>query len=143
MLSFFVKFIKSHHCLKPLRKSNSQINYTIKNTLYSIALVSIITGCITSCTKPTVACFDYSPTTTITTTTVVNFDASCTKYGGYTYTWNFGDGTKDTTLLGKETITHLFTQTGSFTVTLMAGRKDGVTFTRSDSYITKKVVTVH
>ncbi len=114
----------------------------MKNIVCGFMFFTSSISLLFSCTKPTVACFDYSPTTAITTTTVVNFDASCTKYGGYTYTWNFGDGTRDTTLLGKETIIHLFKQTGSFTVTLMAKRKDGVSFSSSDSYITKKVVTV-
>jgi PKD repeat protein len=114
----------------------------MKNTLYFLVILTCITCLITSCTKPTEGCFYYSPTNYITTTTKVTFDASCTKYGGYSYNWDFGDGTPDTTLMGVSSVTHTFSTSGTYIVTLRARRKDGVVLKENDKYITKRNVTV-
>lgn len=114
----------------------------MKKALYFMALTICFIGLISSCAKPTEACFDSSPTESISTTTAVTFDASCTKYGGYSYNWNFGDGTPDTTVMGDPIITHTFNTSGTFTVILEAGRKDGVALFENNKYLTKRTVVV-
>ena len=96
---------------------------------------------ISSCAKPTEACFDFSPTESITITTTVTFDASYTKYGGSSYNWNFGDGT-DTTVYGDHMITHTFNTSGTYTVTLQAKRKDRPVLFPNNKYLTKRTVVV-
>lgn len=108
----------------------------MKNIFYTFIVITIIF--LTACQKPTEACFTYSPTT-IDTTTVVTFNASCSQNASY-FTWNFGDNTGDTTVTSA-TITHKFSASGTYTVTLNAERKDGATFGKSHP-TTTQVITV-
>lgn len=110
----------------------------MKNILYILTIGTLI---LSSCAKPTEACFEYSPTN-ITTSTPVTFNAACTKHGGYSYEWNFGDGIPDTILLGEPIITHTFSTSGTYIVTLKAGRKDGVVWKENNKYITTRSLTV-
>lgn len=114
----------------------------MKNTFCILTILTFVTSFITSCTKPTEACFNYSPSDNITNSTPVTFDASCTKFGGHSYNWNFGDGTPDTTLLGVSIVTHTFSTSGTYIVTLKAGRKDGVVLKENDKYITNRTITI-
>lgn len=90
-----------------------------------------------SCTKPEKACFDYSPSNP-TTTTIVTFNASCSEHT-YSYRWTFGDGTPDETSTSS-TITHTYSTTGTYNVTLNAERKDGMTLKKGKTTYTKTVV---
>jgi hypothetical protein len=72
----------------------------MKNTLSLFAVFICIGIVFSSCTKPTEGWFNYSLTDNITTNTTVPFDASCAKYGGYSYNWGFGDETNDSTFFG-------------------------------------------
>lgn len=110
-------------------------------SIFQIIIILFLNLSVSSCTKPTEACFDFSPTS-ITTSTSVTFNATCTKNGGYSYDWNFGDGTPDTTLIGEPTITHTFNTNGTYVVTLRAGRKDGVVWKENNKYITKRTLIV-
>lgn len=114
----------------------------MKKSLYYLTLTICLMRLISSCAKPTEACFDFSPTESITTTTAVTFDASCTKYGGSSYNWNFGDGTTETTVMGDPMITHTFNTSGTFTVTLEAKRKDRLVLFPNNKYLTKRTVVV-
>lgn len=113
----------------------------MKKTILFLSLSTCFLSLISSCAKPTEACFDSSPIESITTTTAVTFDASCTKYGGYSYNWNFGDGT-DTTFYGDQLITHTFNTSGTYTVTLQAKRKDRLVLFPNNKYLTKRTVVV-
>lgn len=84
------------------------------------------------CSRPTEACFTYSPPSGIVSGTSVTFDASCTRHGGYSYRWNFGDGSGDTLLLGQSSMAHVFKQAGTFIVTLEAGRKDNLAMSKDN-----------
>ena len=91
---------------------------------------------LNSCAKPTNGCYTYSPST-ITTTTQVTFDASCSDNAS-SYNWDFGDGTEITT--NSSSITHTFSTSGTYTVMLVAGRKDGVTFRKEKPTYTQTVI---
>jgi PKD repeat protein len=104
----------------------------------NIFIVLTVATIFNACTKPTEACFTFSPTT-VSPNTTVTFNASCTQ-NGYSFTWNFGDNSQDTTT-HEPTITHKFSTTGQFTVTLNADRKDGVTL-RKGKPTTTQTVTV-
>lgn len=92
---------------------------------------------LASCGKPTKACFTISPNP-VSVNSTVTFDPSCSQNAGF-YEWNFGDGSNDTT--STSSITHQFNSAGSFTVTLNASRKDGLTLGKD--YPTKtEVITV-
>jgi PKD repeat protein len=110
----------------------------MKNIFYALTILTFITSLTTSCSKPTEACFTYSPTT-ITTNTTVTFNASCSDNASYFY-WNFGDNTADTTTTSL-TITHKFNATGQYTVKLNAKRKDGMTLGK-DKPKTIQIITV-
>ena len=114
----------------------------MKKKLHFLTLTISFMLLISSCAKPTEACFDASPSESITTTTAVTFDASCTKYGGYSYNWDFGDGTSDTTVYGDQLITHTFNTSGTYTVTLQAKRKDRLVLFPNNKYLTKRTVVV-
>jgi PKD repeat protein len=92
--------------------------------LKSISILLFMLTCLASCQKhPVKACFTYTPLN-ITTNTVVNFDASCTK-NPYKYTWHFNDGSRDTSLIGNSNISHQFILPGNYTVSLNISKKDG------------------
>ena len=93
------------------------------------------------CTKPNIACFTCSPSTTIVAGDSITFDAECSSKNSSTFRWNFGDGSKDTTTIIK-TINHKFTTSGSYVVKLMANRKDGIAF-RKGRPETSLSITVH
>lgn len=93
-----------------------------------------------SCAKPTDSCFTFYPDT-VSTNTEVTFDASCTKNGGYSYKWDFGDGSPDTTILGNPIVIHKYQSAGTYTVRLWAERKDGVAF-REGKVLDTKTITV-
>jgi PKD repeat protein len=114
----------------------------MKKKLCFITLISCLISLISACAKPTEACFDFSPSVSISPITTVTFDASCTKNGGTPYKWNFGDGTVDTTVMGDPIVTHTFNTTGTFTVRLEARRKDGVVLFENNKYITERTVVV-
>lgn len=75
-----------------------------------------------ACKDTTVACFTHSPDA-ITTSTPVTFNASCSEEASY-FTWNFGDGSADTTT-GSLSITHQYSNAGTYSVKLNVKRKDG------------------
>ncbi len=108
----------------------------MKNIFYTLTVTAVIF--LTACQKPTDGCFTYSPTT-ITTTTVVTFNAACSQNAS-TFIWNFGDNTADTTVHSL-TVTHKFSTVGQFTVTLNAKRKDGMTLGKSHP-TTTQIITV-
>lgn len=110
----------------------------MKNIPYLLTILTFFWSLATSCSKPTEACFTYSPKT-ITTNTNVSFNASCSYNASY-FTWNFGDNTPDTTTTSL-TITHKFSLTGPFNVTIIAKRKDGVTLGKDKPKATQ-VITV-
>lgn len=89
----------------------------------------------TACTKPPEGCFTYSPST-ITTNTEVTFNASCSK-DSYSFIWNFGDGTADTTVVNSPTVTHKYYSAGTYNVTMTAGRKDGFSIRKGKPTITQ------
>lgn len=89
----------------------------MKTALFTFILIFLF-----SCKDPTIACFSHSPDT-ITTNVPVTFNAGCSDEASY-YTWNFGDGSYDTTTTAL-TITHEYTITGTFIIRLNVKRKDG------------------
>jgi len=91
----------------------------------TVILTSLLfASLLTTCSKPiTDACFTYSPAT-ITTTTIVTFNASCSQ-NRETLIWNFGDNTADTTVTSV-TVMHKYSTTGTYIVTLNATSKDGM-----------------
>ena len=91
-----------------------------------------------ACRKPTEACFTYSPTGSINTSTDVEFDASCSQNAGK-YVWSFGDNTDLSTVSG--TITHRFTVSGTYMVTLGVQSKDGKSG-GTDKLIVQRNITV-
>lgn len=100
---------------------------TLKKTAHTLTLFLIsclFVSLFTACSKPTNTCFTYSPTTAITTNTDIVFNATCSENAS-SYRWTFGDGTTDTTTHSL-TITHKYNTAGTYTVTLNAERKDGV-----------------
>lgn len=100
---------------------------TLKKTVNLLILIlanTLFCSLFNACSKPANACFTYSPTTAITTTTNIVFNASCSENSSY-YRWTFGDGTTDTTSTSL-TIFHKYNMPGTYTVTLNAERKDGV-----------------
>lgn len=99
-----------------LKKTTNLLILILANTMFCLLF--------TTCSKPANACFTYSPATAITTTTTVIFNASCSENSSY-YRWTFGDGTTDTTSTSL-TISHKYNAPGTYTVTLDAERKDGV-----------------
>ncbi len=105
----------------------------MKNVSRFVLLAAILN----SCAKPTNGCYTYS-SGTITTTTLVTFDASCSE-GASSYKWNFGDGT-ETQETNALTITHTFATAGTYTVTLNAQRKDGVTIRKEKPTFTQTIV---
>ena len=92
-----------------------------------------------SCYKPAEACFSHSPSV-IDIGDTVAFNAACSE-NTHIYQWNFGDGSADTILTGIPSITHVFTSSGSFTVTLKVKRKDGGSIRKGNPTETK-IVTV-
>lgn len=75
------------------------------------------------CSKPTIACF-VSSGNSISKDSSVTLNAACSENASY-YTWNFGDNTKDTTTTDFK-IQHQYSNSGQYTITLHAKRKDGV-----------------
>lgn len=69
---------------------------------------------VLSCKKDPSACFDYSPATDLKTGDTVTF-TNCSDNAD-SYLWEFADGTTSTEANPK----HVFTATGSFSVTLTA-----------------------
>lgn len=69
---------------------------------------------VSSCKKDPSACFDYSPATELKTGDTVTF-TNCSDNAD-SYLWEFADGTTST----EANPTHVFTATGSFSVTLKA-----------------------
>ncbi len=115
---------------------NTNTPTEMKRIFYTLIVTSIIF--LSACTKPTEACFTFSPTT-VTPNTTVTFDASCSENAAY-FDWNFGDNTVDTSVTSL-TVTHKYTSVGQFTVTLNANRKDGTTLGKNHPTITQ-VITV-
>lgn len=107
----------------------------MKTIFYPIIATSIIF--LTACSKPTEACFSFSPTT-VSANTTVTFNASCSENASY-FDWNFGDNTPDTSVTAL-TVTHKFTSVGQFTITLNANRKDGVSFRKSHPTTTQTII---
>jgi PKD repeat protein len=112
----------------------------MKTTLQITSITLGLIFLLFSCAKPTYSCFTFSPDT-VSINTEVTFDASCTKNGGYSYKWDFGDGSPDTTILGNPIVTHKYQSADTYTVRLWAGRKDGVAF-REGKELDTKTITV-
>lgn len=114
----------------------------MKINLYILIIAAFITALLGSCVKPTEACFECL-TTNIVTDSSVNFNASCTKYGNYPFTWNFGDGTPDTALRDTSTISHRFSSPGTYIITLTTGPQSGFpSLSKKYEYITNRTITV-
>jgi PKD repeat protein len=114
----------------------------MRSIFYYLIAFTCITGLLISCAKPSEACFSFLPTNNITTSTKVTFDASCSNSGAYSYNWDFGDGTPDTLLLGVSKVNHTFNKSGTFTVSLIVERKDGVVWREKGKYNTTRTITV-
>ncbi|MDO8998230.1 MAG: PKD domain-containing protein [Bacteroidota bacterium] len=99
--------------------------------------MTVFIGLTNSCTKPTEGCFTYTPTT-ITTNTEVTFNAACSE-NGYSFIWNFGDGTADTTVINSLTVTHKYSSSGTYIVTMTAERKDGVSIRKGKPTMTQSL----
>ena len=108
----------------------------MKNILCALTVAVIIF--LTACTKPTEACFIYSPTT-VTTTTIVTFNSSCSQNASY-FNWSFGDNATDTAITSL-TVIHKYSTKGTYNVTLNAKRKDGATLGK-DKPTRTQIVTV-
>ena len=80
---------------------------------------------VVSCQHPTNACFTVSDETA-TVGETISFDGTCSE-NSYIFRWNFGDGSPDT-LQSFSQITHQYSTSGNYTVTLHAARKDGRSF---------------
>ena len=93
-----------------------------------------------ACSKPNKGCFTFAPTT-ISPNQTVTFNASCSENASI-FIWNFGDNSADTTT-NALTITHKFSTTGQFAVTLTAKRKDGLVWNEKKvKPTTTQIVTV-
>lgn len=108
----------------------------MKKSLYVAAAMGITA--LFACRKPTEACFTYLPTSSINTNTDVVFDASCSQNAGR-YVWSFGDNSDSSTT--SSTITHRFTASGTYQVTLGVQSEDGKS-SGTDKLIIQKSVTV-
>ncbi|OFY86741.1 MAG: hypothetical protein A3F72_00130 [Bacteroidetes bacterium RIFCSPLOWO2_12_FULL_35_15] len=95
----------------------------VQNLILFLASILFVLN-YTACSKPMNACFTYSPITTLTTSTDIVFNVSCSENAS-SYRWTFGDGTIDTTTTSL-TISHKYNTAGTYTVTLNVERKDGV-----------------
>jgi PKD repeat protein len=91
-----------------------------KRLFFYVSFFSVFFFTLQSCQKPTKACFVYT-IGTITSNAPVVFDPSCSEMTGH-FTWNFGDGTPDTT--SYEAVVHNYQNPGTYTVTLNVIRKD-------------------
>ncbi len=94
---------------------------TLTLLLTSITLASLFNAC----NKPAKACFTYSPTT-ITTTTDVIFDASCSEAADG-YKWSFVNSRIDTTS-SSPIISHRYNTPGTYTITLTVDAKNSTLF---------------
>ena len=113
-------------------------NLRMKMKTNLILLFPFCLALLSSCKDPTISCFTHSPDT-ITTSTVVTFNAACSEEASY-FTWNFGDATADTTTTALN-ITHQYSNAGTYTVRLQAERKDGQ-FPRKNRIESSSVITV-
>ena len=109
----------------------------MQKTIYILVIIILFNNC----SKPSEACFDFSPNENIGTQTPVLFDASCSKNAGY-YTWDFGDGVVENSTLGTTTIKHTYSVSGSYEVTVTAKKKDGVTLKKDNKYSISKTIIV-
>ncbi|MBK8848508.1 MAG: PKD domain-containing protein [Bacteroidetes bacterium] len=101
-------------------------------------LILIITLISSSCTKPTNACFTYTADT-LAINTPITFNSGCSQNASY-FLWNFVDNTLDTTTTNIN-ITHAFSKSGLYLITLEAKRKDGAS-SGKDNYYTQKTIIV-
>ncbi|MCG2716906.1 MAG: PKD domain-containing protein, partial [Candidatus Marinimicrobia bacterium] len=88
--------------------------------------------------KPPVACFTISPSSGYKYT-IFTFDASCSSNpggGSLEYRWDFeNDGTWDTVYSLNKTITHYYSQAGTYTICLMVKNSSGLTGTTTKDII--------
>ena len=106
-------------------------------TIYIFGIIILFNNC----SKPSEACFNFSPNENISTQIPILFDATCSKNASY-YTWDFGDGTTKNSIPGTATITHSYSVNGVYEVTLIAKRKDGVTLRKNNTYSISKTIYV-
>lgn len=109
----------------------------MRKTIYILGTIILFNNC----SKPSKACFNFSPNENIRAQTPILFDASCSKNASY-FTWDFGDGTTENSTLGTNTITHSYSVTGTYKITLIAKRKDGVTLRKNNTYSISKTINV-
>lgn len=107
----------------------------MKNSLYVVAVFG--TSALFACRKPTEACFTHSPDN-VNTSTDVLFDASCSQNAGR-FVWSFGDGEDSSST--SSTMTHRFTASGTYLVTLGVQSADGKS-SGTDKLIIQQPVTV-
>lgn len=86
----------------------------------SYVLAATVVATLFACRKPTEACF--KAPTVISTNTDAVFDASCSQNAGR-FVWDFGDDTDSSTTSG--TISHKYTASGTYLVTLGVQSADG------------------
>ena len=109
----------------------------MKNIFYTLTIITFII-LTNSCAKPLEACFTYSPTT-ITITTVITFNASCSQNAS-SFIWHFGDNTTDTTSYSPA-VTHKYSTAGTYTVILNVEREDGMSLKKGNPQ-TQQTITV-
>lgn len=101
----------------------------------------IISIALFSCSPVEKACFTFSPENPAVTDSML-FDVSCSEHT-FSYKWSFGDGTPDTLVPGQyEPLAHKYAVPGTYTVHLTANRKDGVTWRKGKTDVSKQI-TVH
>ena len=86
--------------------------------IFGFLLLAIL---MNGCRKPIYACFVYSPTAPITTTTALSFDASCSEEAE-TFQWNYNDGNVPAPQSSSIIDSHTFLSQGTYSVTLTVGR---------------------
>ena len=114
----------------------------MKTNFVMLIIAVFITALLASCVKPTAACFECLSANPITDS-AISFDASCSEYANYPFTWNFGDGTPDTAQTRTSIISHRFSSPGTYTVTLTTGPQCGFpSLFKSYEYTTNQTITV-
>jgi PKD repeat protein len=108
----------------PRHTFNARDTYDVTLTVTNSGGTSSVTKPIAVNPRPPVANFTYSPSSSINTTTNVQFTFRQVNGSGdpETYLWTFGDGTAPST---ERNPSHVFARTGDITVTLVVSNAGG------------------